>query len=226
MVDRLGRNCIVTNAAAVAGGGDSLLQSGRTAPRARGVGLDRFADEKRFLRSWIGKPLLTGAVAPSSKYLAQAMASFVDPRVPGPVVELGPGTGPVTDALVRRGIEQERLVLVEYNPDFAQLLKRRFPRAAIVCGDAYEVKTTLDGILGEACAGVVSSLPLFTKPLPHRLRLLEDAHDLCRPHAPFVQFTYAMVAPMPPESSGYVTTASERVWRNVPPARVWVYRRK
>lgn len=187
---------------------------------------DRFEDEARFLRSWIERPLLTGAVAPSGRHLAQTMASYIDPRVPGPIVELGPGTGPVTDALLRRGVEQERLVLVEYNPDFAKLLARRFPRATVVEGDAYEIEETLAGILHEPCAGVVSSLPLFTKPVEQRLDLLSAAHRLCAPGAPFVQFTYAVVPPMPSRSPEYTATASERVWRNMPPARVWVYRRR
>src|SRR5919206_2184897 len=104
-------------------------------PARKPLGKDRFEDEARFLRSWIERPLVTGAVTPSGKLLARTMASYVDPRMPGPVIELGPGTGPVTSALVRRGIEQERLVLVEYNPDFCRLLTRRFPRATIVQGN-------------------------------------------------------------------------------------------
>lgn len=203
-----------------------LQLSQKRAPRKRLLGRDRFEDEARFLRTWIERPLLTGAVAPSSKYLAAAMASFIDPRMPGPVVELGPGTGPVTDALVSRGIEQERLVLVEFNPDFAQLLKRRFPRATIVCGDAYDITETLAGVVNERCAGFISGLPLFTKPLEQRLQLLDAAHDLSCPRAPFVQFTYAVVPPMPARSSRYEAAASERIWKNVPPARVWVYRRR
>ena len=77
--------------------------------------------------------------------LARTMASYVDPRVPGPVIELGPGTGPVTDALIRRGIAQDRLVLVEFNPEFCKLLTRRFPKATIIQGDAYDIRETLDG---------------------------------------------------------------------------------
>src|SRR3712207_9553513 len=84
------------------------------------------------------------------------MASFVDPRIPGPVIELGPGTGPVTDALIRRGVAQDRLVLVEYSPEFCQLLKRRFPKATIIQGDAYDLAETLSGILSEPAAATVS----------------------------------------------------------------------
>lgn len=192
----------------------------RTAPRR-----DLFEDEARFLRSWIERPLVTGAVTPSGRLLARTMASYVDPRLPGPVIELGPGTGPVTDALVRRGIEQERLVLVEYNPDFCELLRRRFPRATILRGDAYRMRETLRDIVTEPACATISSLPLFTKPLERRLDLLQEAHDLMQPNAPFVQFTYAVVPPIPARSSDYTASRSNKVWLNLPPARVWVYRR-
>jgi len=187
------------------------------------IGKDRFDDEARFLRSWLERPLVVGAVMPSGKALARTMAAYVDPRIPGPVIELGPGTGPVTDALVRRGVAQDRLVLVEYNPDFCQLLKRRYPKATIVQGDAYDLAETLSGVLSEPAAATVSSLPLFTKPMDQRLELLEAAQALMHPDAPFVQFTYAVVPPIPARSQSYRTRASNRIWRNLPPARVWVY---
>lgn len=188
---------------------------------------DPLEDEARFLRSWFERPLVTGAVTPSGKMLARTMASYVDPRVPGPVVELGPGTGPVTEALIRRGVEQERLVLVEYNPDFCALLKRRFPRATIVQGDAYSIRETIGSILTEKCAATISSLPLFTKPMEQRLDLLNTAHALMHPSAPFVQFTYAVVPPIPErcDAGTYTASRSNKVWLNLPPARVWVYRR-
>lgn len=65
------------------------------------------------------------------------MASFVDLAVPGPVIEIGPGTGPVTEALIERGIDESRLILVEYSPEFCQLLRKRFPHATVIEGDAY-----------------------------------------------------------------------------------------
>lgn len=201
-----------------------VLQSfQRPRQRKLPVGKDRFEDEARFLRSWLERPLVVGAVMPSGKALARTMAAYVDPRIPGPIVELGPGTGPVTDALIRRGVAQDRLVLVEFNPDFCQLLKRRFPKATIVQGDAYDLGETLSGILTEPAAATVSSLPLFTKPMDQRLDLLEAAQALMRPEAPFIQFTYAVVPPIPARSQAYKTRASDRIWRNLPPARVWVY---
>ena len=178
-----------------------MLQSFQR-PRKAPLGKDRFEDEARFLRSWLERPLVTGAVTPSSKLLARTMASYVDPRVPGPVIELGPGTGPVTEALVRRGLAQDRLVLVEYNPEFCKLLKRQFPRAAIVQGDAYDIRDSVGEALGEPAAAIVSSLPLFNKPLEQRLELLSEAQALMRPGAPFIQFTYAVVPPIPDPDRG------------------------
>jgi phosphatidylethanolamine/phosphatidyl-N-methylethanolamine N-methyltransferase len=184
----------------------------------------RLDDEMQFIRSWFEKPLSTGAVMPSSKALARTMAQYVDPQANGPVIELGPGTGPVTEALVRRGVDPARLVLVEFNPDFCRLLRTRYPAATVVQGDAYRLRRLLETYIREPAAAVVSGLPLVTKPLRTRLRLIADAMGLLAPGAPFVQFTYAMVPPIPKALSGIKAEASDLIWLNLPPARVWVYR--
>lgn len=181
-------------------------------------------DEMQFIRSWIEKPLSTGAVMPSSRALARAMARFVDPQSNGPVIELGPGTGPVTAALVKHGVDPKRLILVEFNPDFCRLLRTRYPAATVVQGDAYRLRRLLETLVREPAAAMVSGLPLLTKPLRTRLRLISDAMGLLAPGAPFVQFTYGMVPPIPKGLSGIKTEASELIWMNLPPARVWVYR--
>ena len=156
------------------------------------------------------------------------MARFVDPHGPGLVIELGPGTGPVTDALIRRGVAPERLVLVEYEAAFCKLLARRYPECTIVQGDAYALHRTLNGLLAEPAAAIVSSLPLLNRPERERLALLADAFRLMRPGAPFVQFTYGLLSPMPkplaPASAPFDAKGSAPVWLNLPPARVWVYR--
>src|SRR5262249_39696700 len=185
----------------------------------------RFDDEVRFIRSWLERPLSTGAVTPSGRVLARTMARYVDPTLPGPIVELGPGTGPVTEALISEGVAPERLVLVEFNTAFCQLLRARFPPATVVQGDAYGLRALIGGSLQQPAAAIVSGLPLFTKPVRMRLRLFREALDLLRPDAPFVQFTYAVVPPIPKKLSGVRAEASERIWKNMPPARVWVYRK-
>jgi len=185
----------------------------------------RLDDEVRFIRSWIERPLSTGAVTPSGKILARTMARYVDPNSIGPVVELGPGTGPVTEALVEAGVNPARLVLVESNPAFCRILRARYPDATLVQGDAYGVRRLLETLLLQPAAAMVSGLPLITKPVRMRLRLIRDAFDLMVPGAPFVQFTYAVASPLPKRFGGFSIEASERIWMNIPPARVWVYRK-
>jgi phosphatidylethanolamine/phosphatidyl-N-methylethanolamine N-methyltransferase len=185
----------------------------------------RLDDEVRFLRSWIEKPLHMGAVMPSSKLLARTMAQYVDVESAGPVVELGPGTGAITNALIEHGVDQKRLVLVEYNPGFCALLRDRYPHAKVVQGDAYKLRDSLWKVLDVPASAVVSGLPLVTKPMLTRLKLIRDAFMALAPGAPFVQFTYSMAPPIPKSLPGVSTEASERIWMNLPPARVWVYRK-
>jgi phosphatidylethanolamine/phosphatidyl-N-methylethanolamine N-methyltransferase len=185
----------------------------------------RLDDEVRFLRSWIEKPLHMGAVMPSGRVLARTMAQYVNIESSGPVVELGPGTGAITNALIEHGIDQKRLVLVEYNPGFCALLRDRYPHARVVQGDAYKLRDSLWDVLSVPASAVVSGLPLVTKPMLTRLKLIRDAFLALAPGAPFVQFTYSVAPPIPKSLPGVSTEASERIWMNLPPARVWVYRK-
>jgi phosphatidylethanolamine/phosphatidyl-N-methylethanolamine N-methyltransferase len=184
----------------------------------------RLDDEVQFIRSWIERPLRTGAVMPSGKALARTMARYVHPNSDGPVVELGPGTGPVTAALVEHGVDPSRLVLVEFNPDFCRLLRKRYPEATIVQGDAYRLRHLLEPYFTSPAAAIVSSLPLLTRPLRTRLRLMADVVALLQAGAPFVQFTYGLLPPIPKTFSSITAQASNLIWLNLPPARVWVYR--
>src|SRR6267142_1738171 len=103
----------------------------------------RFLDEVAFIRHWIDKPLSMGAVTPSGKMLARAMA---------------------------RGVDPARLVLVEFNPSFCRLLRTRYPDATVIQGDAYRIQHLLGGLLREPAAAVVSGLPLTTKPFKQRIQ--------------------------------------------------------
>ena len=190
---------------------------------------ERLGDEARFFKAWMENPKITGAVSPSGRFLARMMARYVDPQSTGPIIELGPGTGPVTAALLQRGVAPERLVLVEFDTHFCKLLARRFPHCRIVQGDAYHLSETLAGLLEEPAAAVVSSLPLLTRPDADRVDLLNDAFSLMGPEGRFIQFTYGMVSPIPRRtkqgvSNGFNAEPSPPVWLNLPPARVWVYR--
>ena len=191
-------------------------------------------DEVKFIKSWAQNPLRTGAVSPSGPDLAAKMASYVAPRPHARVVELGPGTGVVTKALLDRGLAFQNLNLIEYSPEFCDLLTARYPGMAVLQGDAYTLRKTLatpNGFFDAAAEdeqkldGVVSSLPLLTRPEPVRIALLEEALELLKPGAPYIQFSYGLTAPVKPENRNISIHSSEWVWKNLPPARVWVYRK-
>lgn len=185
----------------------------------------RVSDHLRFLRTWAERPLLVGAVAPSSPELAAKMASYIDPTAGASVVELGPGTGVVTSAIAERGIAPDRIVAIEYSGDFYARLCKQMPAVTFIHGDAFRLRDLIADRAETPLAAVVSSLPLFTKPLPDRIRLLRDALDLMAPGAPFIQFSYALVPPVPADAVGASLTRSRWILGNLPPARVWIYRR-
>ena len=184
------------------------------------------ADSARFLKTLVAAPRLTGAVAPSGRALARAMAAAAGSPPQGLIVELGPGTGPVTQALIETGVAPERLVLVEYDPGFCRLLKQRFAAASIVQGDAYDLPRTLAQFSGEPIAAIVSSLPLLNQPPAERLKLIGEAFALMGPAGLFVQFTYGLQSPIPREVCArlYSAARSRPILLNLPPAFVWTYR--
>ncbi len=184
------------------------------------------ADSARFLKTLVSSPRLTGAVAPSGRALARAMAAAIGSPSQGLVVELGPGTGPVTQSLIEARVPPERLVLVEYDPGFCGMLERRFGGVRVIQGDAYDLPRTLASFAGQPIAAIVSSLPLLNQPPPRRTKLIADAFALMGLGGVFVQFTYGLQSPIPREvcANRYSAIRSRPILRNLPPAFVWTYR--
>jgi phosphatidylethanolamine/phosphatidyl-N-methylethanolamine N-methyltransferase len=179
-------------------------------------------DRIRFLARMIARPVHTGAVAPSSRALGRAMAAQVDPHGTLPVLELGPGTGVVTEALLEHGVAPERLTSIEYDASFAALVRQRFPKVRVIQGDAFDLHKTLGPV--EPLAAVVSSLPLVNFAPATRRALIDDLFARLAPGAPFVQFSYRLRPPLAPPA-GITVRRAALIWLNLPPARVWVYRR-
>ncbi len=182
------------------------------------------ADGLHFFRTWLQKPVLTGAISPSGKALARAMARPVDTDSGWPVLELGPGTGPVTAALIEKGVAAERIVALEYNPDFCALLVGRFRGLNVVEGDAFDLTGSLPPGLAGPYAAVVSSLPLLNSPPEARERLISDALGRVLPGGGFIQFSYGLAPPVPAVEGRFTVERIALVLANLPPARVWLYR--
>ncbi len=185
-----------------------------------------FEDEAHFIKTLFESPRATGALSPSGRFLARAMARSVEATGPGLVVELGPGTGPVTKALIEHGVAPENLVLVEFDASFCRLLAERFPQVRVLQGDAYRLAQSLAELRGQAIRAIVSSLPLLNQPPDRRQDLAAQAFALMGPGGVFVQFTYGVSSPVPRRLGGLTLSAevSPPVWLNLPPARVWTYR--
>ena len=180
-------------------------------------------DSLRFLTRLITNPRETGAVAPSSAALGRAMAAPIDPERKGPILELGPGTGVVTRAILARGVLPERLTALEYNTAFAAMVAGRYPGVRVIVGDAFDLETHLDGPK-TGFAAVLSSMPLVNFPPELREKLIADVFTRLQPGAPFVQFSYRFGPPITPPP-GVTLARAAVVWLNLPPARVWVYRK-
>jgi phosphatidylethanolamine/phosphatidyl-N-methylethanolamine N-methyltransferase len=177
-----------------------------------------------FLRSCARAPFETAAMMPSGRDLSRAIAASWDFAGAGPVVELGPGTGPVTAALIERGIAPGRLVLIEFNAEFCELLRTRYPGVRVIHGDAFAAPAILEALNAAPLAAVVSFLPLYGRTPAARERLLIDLLRMGQPGASFIQATYFPRSPIPIDRRLIHATVSRRVWRNLPPAVVWTYR--
>ena len=180
---------------------------------------------RQLLSAWFRNPLQTGALLPSGAGLAQAMAAQVEPGR-GVVVELGAGTGAITHALIARGVTPQQLVLVEKDPVLVGTLKRCFPEAIVLCGDAARLKGLLNRA-GVARPGtLVSSLPLLSMSSRTRTRVLSQMFNVLDARGTLVQFTYSPQPPIPHalvSALGVSGTRVARVFWNLPPASVWVY---
>lgn len=202
---------------------DGLLLSrlrcrGERPPRADGG----YADFVRFFRSWVRNPLRVAAVAPSSASLAQIMTSEIGADT-GQVLELGPGTGVFTRALLSRGVEQSGLTLIEYGPEFIAQLKERFPSARVMQMDAARLACA-PTIAGERFGAVVSGLPLLSMSPRKITSILSGAFTLLRPGGAFYQFTYGPRCPVPRPILDRLGLKAVRIGGtmfNVPPASVY-----
>jgi phosphatidylethanolamine/phosphatidyl-N-methylethanolamine N-methyltransferase len=184
-----------------------------------------------FLKRWLRRPLAMGAVMPSGRLLAAAMANTTKTVLegrPGHVVELGAGTGEVTKALLAAGIAPDRLALVERDPELAIFLRRHFPGPRIIEGDAARLSRLLADHGVASVAAVVSSLPLLSLPAGVVAGIVGGVFEALPRGAALVQFTYGPTPPVPRalrERLHLDGAHGKRIWRNVPPAVVWTFRR-
>lgn len=178
-----------------------------------------------FFRESLAHPLTIGAAFPSSKKLAQAMAAQVPTSTQGFIVELGAGTGVVTEALLERGISPERIIVIERSANLAQHLRNRFPAMRIIEGDASHLAELLD-TAKDRVAVIVSSLPMRSLPKTILSAIHAQLENVLQPGGLLIQYAYFTPGKRPlqlPEHFKPVHT--HFVWENLPPARLYVFQR-
>jgi phosphatidylethanolamine/phosphatidyl-N-methylethanolamine N-methyltransferase len=186
---------------------------------------EKFDEEIRFFKGWIDGPKAVGAILPTSSITARRMASIVDPHSGRPVLELGPGTGVITRAILQRGVNPKNLYCVEYSEDFARRLRKDFPDVNIIQGDAFDLDATLGDKKDLIFDSIICAVPLLNFPVEKRVALLDDLLRRIPAGRPLIQITYGPLPPVPAGRGNYTVDAYDFVIRNVPPARLWVYKR-
>jgi phosphatidylethanolamine/phosphatidyl-N-methylethanolamine N-methyltransferase len=197
---------------------------------SRGPGLrkaiaEKFDDEVRFFKGWMDKPKAVGAILPTSAITSRRMASVIDIHSGLPVLELGPGTGVITKAILEHGVKPENLYAVEYSPEFVNHLHRLYPKVNVIEGDAFDLDRTLAHVEPKTFDAVISGVPMLSFPVAKRIAYLNAALDRIPHGRPVMQITYGPKSPIPPGLGDYTVERFDFVIRNIPPAHLWIYRR-
>lgn len=178
-----------------------------------------------FLQEAMLRPQQIGAILPSSRSLANAMARWIPIERGLFVLELGPGTGTVTRAILERGLPQDQLVVIEKSTRLAELLRCKFPKLNVITGDAWELDILLKKHVPhiDRVGAIVSSLPLRNFSLKRTLALVHKISSVLSEGGRLIQYSYHLRSVHPPVTDGFRLIGWEIVWRNFPPARVNAY---
>jgi len=180
-----------------------------------------------FLRKWLKEPIKIAAPWPSSRHLARVMSLSIDHNDSGVIVELGGGTGAVTRALLNRFSGKQRLYIIEKDRVLARMLAEKYPEATIIEGDASDLGNLLRARGITRIVAVISSLPMLLIPEQKQFEILRNSFALLNDDGFFVQYTYSRRSPIASgvlKGLGISGEKTHAVWRNLPPARVWLFR--
>ncbi len=184
--------------------------------------MDRAA--RLFLKTWFKSPLGVAAWAPSSAAVGRAMARAAGLGPEDTVIELGGGTGTVTRAILESGVAPANLAVVEREPAFAAHLRRNFPHAHVIAGDARAFGYLLAPVALPRVTAVISTLPIVWFDADSQRRILNQAFALMAPGGRFVQLTNQFAPPIA-RSPGTRARRAAFVWANLPPSSIWLYER-
>lgn len=176
---------------------------------------------RRFLTS----PLLLASLIPSSRHLARLVARHVDCPPDRYVLEIGAGTGTITEGLIESGIPAERIVAVEIDPELAAYLREAMPGLVVVEGDIFDLADSLPTDIVERIGTVICGIPGSLLPQDRQRRLVDLIFSLLRNGQSFLAYSHRLGSPLPQDSLGLSGTRLGRTFVNLPMASVWSYRR-
>jgi phosphatidylethanolamine/phosphatidyl-N-methylethanolamine N-methyltransferase len=176
-----------------------------------------------YFRRWLAHPLQMASVLPASEDLCRQVAAAAMAEGNGRIVELGAGTGSVTQALLEAGVAPQRLIAVELDPHLARHLRATVPDVEVIEGDAFSI----DRLLPREWLGtstIVCGLPITFLPFARQRAIVDAMTKVLAPGKPFIQYTYRWVSPIPLDRLGLVGRRVGLSLANLPPATVWAFR--
>jgi phospholipid N-methyltransferase len=174
-----------------------------------------------FFKGFLDKPKQVGSIIPSSRFMERRIVKTLGLEGVKLVVELGPGTGGTTRAVLRGLDPDAKLLAIEINPGFVELLKRHDdPRLIVHHGSATEIPAILAEHGFEKPEVIFSGIPFSTMPRNLGRAVLESARDALAPGGRFVAYQFRdRVHTLGVEVFGRANRQLELL--NVPPMRVW-----
>lgn len=176
-----------------------------------------------FLRRWLANPQKVGTMIPSGPHISRLMARHARRNKDQAVIEVGAGTGPVTQALFDTGLPIDRLFVVEIDPALCRHLHARFPKAQVIEGDCMRLADCIPEEWHGKIGSIVSGIPMVLLPYQTQKAMMDAFFSVMAPGGRVVQITYKWAAPFPAHRMGYKGRRAGVTWKNVPPAFVWVY---
>lgn len=179
-----------------------------------------------FLRQFVGRPKTVGSVIPTSRSAVKALLDPIDWHKARCIVEFGPGTGVFTRELLRRAGPNTRVIAIDINPVFTQFLQATIRDQRLICvdGSAADIQSIIAEHGFDHADYVISGLPFSTVPHAIANAIMDATADAIRPGGAFLIYQYSLFV-MPFLQTRFDQVDCGRVWRCVPPARLfWAWK--
>jgi len=176
-----------------------------------------------FFKRWLKNPLQIGAFIPSSKSLARVISHEILVSPQHIVVELGGGTGILTEEILKAGVPEDKLYVIELDPILVSYLKKRFPNVTIIHGNAINLPNLIPSEFLGKISTIVSGMPLLNMPKLVQGGILDVSFKNLSENGRFIQYTYNPFTSLNCHKHGFSKRRAGFVLKNFPPATIWCY---